>query len=515
MGIKMQKQDYRNYKNNCLKTLFIMVSATILSFIFVKATHNNINVAIIYFLAVILIAKTTDGYFWGIFSSVIGVIGINYYFTYPYYAFNFTRNGYPLTFIGLLAISLITGTTITRLKEHARKAGESEKKASRLNEINNKLFAMNDLHKIIDLALEYIGEFTGTTAIYYEESPQLGSRGFIRSTRPDHEKIIRSYHEQFIADRVFENKSPAGIGTDYPGVSSCTYFPLISHDTIWGVIGIFRTSQEKMEPGTMSSLNLIISQVAIAIERQHLSDNQQLIQIETEKEKTRANLLRAVSHDLRTPLTGMIGASETILNNKEILSEEEQTRLIEFIYQDSNWLLHMVENLLSVTRIKEGNSAVNKIPEPLEEVVTEAIQRIRSRFPQANIQVKIPEEFIMVPMDATLIEQVLINLLENAIKYSGNNNPVTLLVDKDDDTITFHIMDEGKGITVSRIESIFDGCSQTENVSSDATKGLGIGLSICKSIINAHGGNISAKNLDTGGAVFTFTLPFEGGLTNE
>lgn len=508
----MQKQDYKNLFNNMAKTLLIIVLATILSFIFVTATNNNINVTIIYFLAIILISKITDGYFWGIFSSVIGVIVINYYFTHPYFAFNFTRNGYPLTFIGMLSISLVISTTIINLKEHARKAGENDKKSSRLNEINNRLFSMNDLNKIIELALEYMSEFTGSSVIYYEESPQLGTKGFIRSLKPEHERIIRSHHEEFIADWVFQNKNPAGIGTDFPGVSSCTYLPLISHDTIWGVMGIFRTGQEKPDQNNLSSLNLILTQVAIAIERQHLSDNQHLMLVETEKEKTRANLLRAVSHDLRTPLTGIIGASETILKNKEVLSEQEQTKLTEFIYEDSNWLLHMVENLLSVTRIREGNSSVDKVPEPLEEVVTEAILRIRTRFTHANILVHIPEEFIMVPMDATLIEQVIINLMENAIKYSGSNTPVTLLVENNIDHITFHIIDEGKGIAVSKIDSIFNGFSQTEN-SSDSNKGLGIGLSICKTIVNAHGGNISARNQEGKGAVFTFTLPLEGSLS--
>ncbi|QHQ60777.1 DUF4118 domain-containing protein [Anaerocolumna sedimenticola] len=507
----MDKHNYRNVFKNGLKTLLIFFTAVISSFFLIKITHNSINSAVIYFMAIILITKVTDGYFWGIFSSLLGGAAVSYYLNYPYFL-QFNRYGYPLTLIGLLTISVIISTAITHLKEFAKRAEEQEAKSNRLNEINNRLFSTNDLAGIIELALEYIGEFAGSTVVYYEVSPQLGSKCYMKSLKPEHEKIIHSHHEEFIADWVFQNKSPAGIGTDFPGVSSCTYLPLLSHNTIWGVMGIFRTGQEKLKQINISSLNLIIKQVATAIERQHLSNNQQLIQIENEKEKTRANLLRAVSHDLRTPLTGMIGASETILNNKSFLSEEEQIKLIEYIYEDSNWLLHMVENLLSVTRIREGNSSVNKVPEPIEEVITEAIMRIRKRFPYANIQVDIPDDFIMVPMDATLIEQVIINLLENAIKYSGYNKPVTLLVEKDDYNITFHIMDEGKGISVSKIDSIFDGCSQTENLSSDSSKGLGIGLSICKTIVNAHGGNITAKNNDGHGAVFTFTLPLEGSL---
>lgn len=511
----MQNPEFKKRFMNLIKMFSIIVPAVLLSMVFAKVNDNKINVTIVYFLAIILISKITDGYILSILSSAAGVMAVSYYFTYPHFVFQFTHSGYPLTFFGMLIISLVINTTIFNLKELARKAYENEKRSSRLNEINNRLFSKNTLNEIIDLALEYIGEYTGNTVIYYEESPQLGSRGFIRCLKPEHEKIIRSHHEEFIADWVFQNKSPAGIGTSFQGVSSCTYLPLISHDTIWGVMGIFRTGQEKPDQNNLSSLNLILSQVAIAIERQHLSDNQQLILVETEKEKTRANLLRAVSHDLRTPLTGMIGASETILKNKQYLKEEEQVKLLEFIYEDSNWLLHMVENLLSVTRIREGGSSVNKTAEPLEEVITEAILRIRNRFPHSAIKVKIPEEFIMVPLDATLIEQVIINLLENAIKYSGSNSPVTLLVEHNADFVTFHIIDDGKGINISKIESIFDGFSQADTSSSDSNKGLGIGLSICKTIVNAHGGNISVTNKEGGGAVFTFTLPLEGSLINE
>ncbi len=511
----MKKPHYIKCIYDCLKTLFILAPATLISFIFVKITNNNINVAIIYILAVILISRITDGYFWGIISSLAGVISMNYYFIYPFFSFDFTRNGYPITSIGMFSISLITSTTTIHLKELVKQANERNEKNSKLNEINNKLLTMNGLKNIIELALEYVWELTGSTVVFYEKSPQTGNTGIIKSCNPIHDRLINSHHEQFMAHWVFENKKPAGIDMGFPGYSSCIYLPLLSHDNIWGVIGIYRTAQIQPDKNTISSLNLIISQVAMAIEGQHLSDNQQLIIIETEKEKMRANLLRAVSHDLRTPLTGMIGASETLLKNKKYLSEEAQNKLIEDIYEDSDWLLHMVENLLSVTRIREGNSSVNKTPEPLEEVVTEAITRIRKRYPHADIQAKIPEDFIMVPMDATLIEQVIINLMENAIKYSGNNSPVTLLITKGEEYITFHVMDEGKGIQMSRIESIFDGCSQTENHSSDSSKGLGIGLSICKTIINSHGGNISARNQNNGGAVFTFTLPLEGSLTNE
>ncbi|BCJ93125.1 hypothetical protein acsn021_06940 [Anaerocolumna cellulosilytica] len=491
------------------KTTTILTLATITAFFFKYATGSYHNVSIVYVLAVVLISKNTNGYVWGIFSSLAGVIGVNYYFTLPYFNLDFTRNGYPITFLGMLLISILTSTTTVHLKEHAKKADERETRNRKLNEINNKLLSVNGLNSIVELALDYITDFVGASTVFYPVSPQLSNNGTYHCLSQDHEKLFKSHHETFIAHWVFENTKAAGIYTDYPQNSSCTYLPLISHDTVFGVIGIYRPSMHSLSEDSLASLHLIISQVAIALERQHLSNNQQLIKLETEKEKMRANLLRAISHDLRTPLTGMIGASETLIKNRDKLPPDEQNRCLHYIYEDSNWLLHMVENLLTITRIKEGVSSVNKSQEILEEVITEAVLRLRKRYPGAVIQVHIPEEIVIVPMDPTLIEQVIINLVENSIKYSGTDDPVLLSAVLLEDSIHIQVTDNGIGITPSNLDTIFDGYSPDENKSSDTKKGFGIGLSICKTIILAHNGTIYAENKKDGGAVFVFTLPLE------
>lgn len=242
-----------------------------------------------------------------------------------------------------------------------------------------------------------------------------------------------------------------------------------------------------------------------------LSEREKLL-MEAEKEKMRANLLRAVSHDLRTPLTGIIGTSSTYLENGDGLSETEKKNLIRNIYEDSNWLLNMVENLLSVTRIRDGNTQVAKTPEPLEEVIASAVQRFKKRVPDATVTVQAPEEFVMLPMDATLIEQVILNLLENAYCHGNPQKPIRLIAYLQAGQAWVQVADQGPGIPADRIPTIFDGSIYTAG-SSDSRKGMGIGLSICKSIISAHNGTIQASNLP-GGACFTFSLPL-GEPTNE
>lgn len=259
----------------------------------------------------------------------------------------------------------------------------------------------------------------------------------------------------------------------------------------------------------MMIISCITSALMTKLKRQNqdLYEREKLL-MEADKEKMRANLLRAISHDLRTPLTSIMGTSSTYLENQEFLSNQEKDSMIRNIYDDSNWLLNMVENLLSVTRIRSDNTLVNKTPEVLEEVLSESVSKFRKRLPQVEVQISIPDDFVMIPMDATLIEQVIINLLENAVYHSQSMKPIRLSVSVNAKEAVFSVKDFGVGISEELLSTIFDGYASTPNPSGDGHKGMGIGLSICKTIINAHGGQISAHNHGEG-AEFIFSLPLE------
>ena len=227
---------------------------------------------------------------------------------------------------------------------------------------------------------------------------------------------------------------------------------------------------------------------------------------EAEMEKMRANLLRAISHDLRTPLTGIIGNSSLFLENQKRLSREEQREIVENIYNDSDWLLNMVENLLTVTRIQGDNLAITTSEESVEEVISEALQKLHKRHPEVTIHVEFPENYIMLPMDAILIEQVTINLLENAILHANSAKPIELLVEENANDVSFTVRDYGKGLPPQMLNNLFDGTTYAPAQTSDARKGMGIGLSICKTIITAHHGTLIGRN-HSSGAEFIFTLP--------
>ncbi len=339
-------------------SFFCMGVATGISFLYYyMVPENSANIALVYILALVIVSRFTIGYWYGIACCLFAVVCTNYLFTYPYFAINFTLTGYPITFIGMAAITLITSTLTSHLAAQAEILAEREKQLA-----------------------------------------------------------------------------------------------------------------------------------------------------EAEKEKMRANLLRAISHDLRTPLTGIIGNSSVFLENQNRLTEGEKTDIVSNIYNDSNWLLNMVENLLTVTRIKGDNLSIKSSEESVEEVVSEALQRLYKRYPNIEITAQVPEEFILVPMDAILIEQVTINLLENAIIHSGSTSPIKLLVENHPHHVSFIIRDYGVGLPNDMMNNLFDGRTNTTSGSSDAHKGMGIGLSICKTIITAHQGTLTGRNHDQG-AEFIFTLP--------
>lgn len=236
---------------------------------------------------------------------------------------------------------------------------------------------------------------------------------------------------------------------------------------------------------------------------------QEVIKAESEKERMRANLLRAVSHDLRTPLTTIYGSSSTILENYDQLNDEQKKQMLSGIKEDSEWLTRMVENLLSVTRLDSENVKLIKTPTVLDELVDSVLVKFSKKYPDKHISFSLPDDFIIIPMDAMLIEQVLFNILSNAACHAEGMTNIDFRVYIQDRNAVFEISDDGCGIASSRLDGIFSGYGTVDTAPSDTKINSGIGLSVCSSIIKAHGGTISAENNKKGGATFRFALETE------
>lgn len=243
---------------------------------------------------------------------------------------------------------------------------------------------------------------------------------------------------------------------------------------------------------------------------------QEKIKAEIERERMRANLLRAVSHDLRTPLTSIYGASAALLEHYDSFSDEQHKALLADVQEDSRWLIRMVENLLSVTRIDGGNVKLSKTPTVLEELIDTVLVKFRKRCPTQEVLVDLPEEFISIPMDAMLMEQVLTNILENAVDHAKGMTELRLEVRCEKGLAHFTVSDNGCGIPAERLDQLFTGYAGRQDVPADGSRSnMGIGLSVCAAIVKAHGGEIRARNLESGGAEFSFSLETEDGSEYE
>ena len=236
---------------------------------------------------------------------------------------------------------------------------------------------------------------------------------------------------------------------------------------------------------------------------------QEKIKAEAEKERMRGNLLRAVSHDLRTPLTSIYGASSVIIENFDNIPKERQLKLLEDIQADSQWLNRMVENLLSVTRVDADKVRLSKYGVVLEELIDALLVKFYKHYPEQKVQVQIPEEFVTIPMDPVLIEQVLMNLLDNAVFHAKGMQNLWLRVVLQNDTAVFFVEDDGCGISPERMDRLFSGLLDSESRVDSTRSNMGIGLSVCRTIIKAHGSELKAWNRQDGGAVFRFALEME------
>ena len=229
---------------------------------------------------------------------------------------------------------------------------------------------------------------------------------------------------------------------------------------------------------------------------------------EAEREKIHSNLLRAVSHDIRTPLTGIVGATNVLLEQDDTLTPQQRRELLKNANEEAQWLIHIVENLLSITRIGAGEDAqVTKTPEAAEEVIEGAVGKFRRRYPQIDVEVRLPEEFFLVPMDPLLIQQVMTNLLENAAVHGVTTTRVVVSLEKRGKWARFTVCDNGRGIPEGRLHNLFDGTQSAQK--GDSTRSMGIGLSVCKTVVAAHCGKIKGENIKGSGARFTVDLPLE------
>lgn len=462
----------KNRLKNSLIVLGILVITTLVAQIFSLLKFQEATIIIIYMLAVIFISQITTNFVYGFYASIISVLAFNFFFTHPLYTFNISQPDYLFTFFVMFLASFLSSSLTSKLKNE-KKLSQLKTNQVLLVEAINHSFQVYDLYNALMSSMNLIAENCNA---YCELKVELNQTYF-----DDHSS----------------NMSPS---------SNFKYIkPIIVNKDEVGKLVLY--SQTNLSENWISTIGDILSQ---NIERHDLVERQSLAQLQIREQKIRNDLLSAISHDLRTPLATIVGSCDTLLENLDKLNQSEQKELLLNIKNDSVWLINSVENILSFMRVEEGINLKLQI-ESVEELFGDILSRMVNRI-QQKLVLDLPSEPIYAKMDIQLMGKVLFNLVDNASKYSPLDSKIILKAFVIKKRLIFEVLDEGDGIDDNQKKKVFDRFITTSSTSSKQRKGLGLGLAICKSIVEAHEGRIIVKDNNPKGSIFHCEFPYEGDI---
>ena len=495
----------------------ILFAATAAGWMFEKLKLTDANIITVYILGVLLISIVTEGWFYSFSATIASVLVFNFLFTAPRFTLRAYDRSYPFTFAVMFLAALITGSLASRLKQHAGQAARDAYRLKVLLDTNQLLQQAKGKSEILEGTAQQIVKLLKRETVIYDV--KNGKLGQPLHTIPQGGEILVEDEtcEEQAAVWALENNRHAGTGTDHFKQAKRQYLTIRVNSTVYGVVGIM-IQKQPLDAFENSVLLSILGECALALENDKNVREKEEAAILAKNEQLRANLLRTISHDLRTPLTSISGNANNLLYNESCLDAQMRRQIYGDIYDDSMWLIDLVENLLSVTRIEEGRMQIRQSAELVDEVIREALKHTGQSRTGRTIKVEEEDELILAKMDARLIVQVLINLIGNAVKYTPQGTDITVQVKKEkteNSQVIISVCDLGDGIPDDRKERVFDMFYTGGNQVADSRRSLGLGLGLCRSIINAHGGKIWISDNIPHGAVVTFTLPAEEVALNE
>lgn len=490
-----------------IKSIGILVSASAIGYLFDRLGFAEANIITVYVLGVLVTSVITAHRLYSLISSVVSVLVFNFLFTEPKFTLQAYDKGYPVTFVIMFLAAFLTGTLAIRLKEHAKQSVRAAFRMKVLFDTNRLLQQAKDRDEVMSVTANQLIKLLGKdVVIYSKEKDALGEPRIFPAAKEPVEKSCVSDNERAVAAWVLKNNKHAGAATDTLSNAKCLYLAIRLNDKVYGVVGIVITERPP-DAFENSILLSILGECALALENEKNAREKEEAAILAKNEQLRANLLRAISHDLRTPLTSISGNASNLLSNGDSFDAQTKQGLYMDIYDDSMWLINLVENLLSVTRLEEGRLNLHMSTELLDDVITEALHHVNRKSVEHSIHVQNQEEFLLAKMDAGLIVQVVINIVDNAIKYTPKGSHIEITTRRQNDSAVIAIADDGPGISDEMKARVFDMFYSGANKIADSRRSLGLGLSLCKSIIHAHGGTIEVSDYAPHGTVFTFTLP--------
>ena len=460
------------------------------------------NLIMVYLVGNVVVA-TRYGRGPSVFAAILSVLAFDYFFVSPHFNFAPDDAGYIVTFVVMLLVTLTISNMTIRIKEQAETARERERRTTSLYEMSREFATNSSVDELAQIASRHIEDVFGSQVVILlpDANDELQLHGIEQTSS---ETMLQ---ELGVARWVYDHGQAAGWGTQTMSDSERLYLPLLASEGKMGVLGVLPSQlRQPFKPDQLHLLETFTNQTALAIERARLTEEMGKTQLQIEAERMRSSLLSSVSHDIRTPLASIVGATTGLLRQKETL-DAHTFELAQIAHQESERLSRWVRNLLQLTRLESGSVQVEKEWQPLEEVVGTTLLRLEEMLANHPLNPELPDELPLVPIDSDLIEHVLGNLLENAVNYTPNGSPIDLSAWIEGQDVIVEIADRGPGIPQGEEERIFD---KFYRIHPTDAGGVGLGLTICRAIIKAHGGRIWAANRPGGGSVFRFTLPLEG-----
>jgi two-component system sensor histidine kinase KdpD len=438
------------------------------------------NTLMIFLIGVLAITVLTKGYFYGFIGSIVSLLLFNYFFTEPLHSFIISNaQDYILIAFFLLA-SLICGTMSSKFQRQTEIAKQNEKTARQFYDISESFLNLSSTSSIVKKGINYINKYSNYPC----------------SVKLDHTKF--DAEESYYCSDNFSLP-------DYDK-SKLYILPIKGLASQIGTITLANVDQPLSYEKEML-IKTVVYQMALVLDREFIYNERERIKLAMESEHLKSTLLRSVSHDIRTPLTGILGASSLILDSYEGLDDSTIRKLITDINEESSWLINSVQNILDMTRISEGHLMVNKEFESVDDLINQTVTHIPWLTNSNRLRVVMSDDIILVETDGRLIVQVLVNLLDNAVKHSGPNSIVELKAYREDNNVVFEVSDNGFGIAESIKSTLFESFITHPRYIADSSRGVGLGLAICKAIVEAHGGTITASDNPGGGAIFRIVLP--------
>lgn len=465
----------RKLCNRALKTLLILSLATVSSLLISHYGISKENILMIFLMGVLFTTVLTGGYPWGIVASFASLMLFNYLFTEPRFTLVIYSSNDIILLIFFLVTAVVSGIIASRLQQQMEIASRNERTTQTLYQIAAGFLSVNGKRNIILRAISYIEEYVGFfCTVKMDNCDEL----FLKPESSDvPDSPMREYIIKSAAERL-------------------------------GVVTIY-SPQDRFSQQNNLIIQAVVTQLGISLDRESLYSQRENIRFAMERERLRSTLLRAVAHDLRSPLTTLSGASNLLAYNYDTLNESERQKLSMDISEEIAWLTRLVENILNMTRINDTELALHKIDEVVDDVVSEAISHVEKLLVGRSFSVNLPDDVVMVPMDGKLIVQVLINLLDNAIRHTPSESEITLEVATQTQFLIITVSDTGNGIDEHIKKNLFEQFVTLDGGVTDGKRGMGLGLAICKAIVEAHGGKIHAEDNQPKGSKFVFTLPLE------